>query len=1182
MFILGRRPQCAAYVMRDSHHPKLSGLHLRNRRRRFVLQQSMCATYRKCLLLAACLACIASCAVAAPAGATPALSFSGAATIDAGRSLQSVSCPSNGLCAAVDANGGVLISPNPTAGTSASYSRHEIDDGRSLKAISCATASFCAAVDEAGSVLLSTDPAAGQPTGSSATWSREEIDGGNVLDSISCASLTLCVAVDEKGSAFVSANPTAGVPAGSGATWNRLPIDTGTPLRSVSCASSTLCAAVDEEGNVLVAEPVSAAMAWRTRSIDPSQALSAVSCFSAVSCVALDSSGNALASGNATASLSAAAGAGSGATWSSTDFDPFGAPHALSCAAIGLCVAVDSGGDSFASDTATGAPPSWLGISGTPNDADGVSCTAEGLCVAVTGEGRAASTLVPAPTASTGAAQEVTHTTALLTGAVNPNDATLGTCRFEYGTSTTYGASIPCTANPSGGSSPQAVSAVATGLAANTTYYYRLIAASATGTGEGAGQTFKTLSQALVEPHPSIGGIPAVGQRLTCKSGVSSSSGATLAYAWLRNLSAIAGADGSTYAVSNADVSQHLQCRVTATNAEGSKSATSAFVTVPAGGLGTISETSVGTPRAGNAAVSVPLRCSPQAYGRCTIALHLTVLETLSGSRIVALAARTRRLSVTVGANTVHLKPGQQTTVTAALNATGRRLLAHAHRLAVRLSVSGTVVGAISASLRAATLTLGPPGKGAAHKTAKQARASATVRRASEAVRSLRIAPHIATRAAVRSLRIAPHIATRAAVRSLRIAPHIATRTARTSVQTVQTSVRATRASVRASVLAATPYMGWDTYFTFGGDYNEASVLEQASQLITRGLQRDGYKYVWLDVGWWQGTRNAAGQITVNPGQWPHGMAWLTRTLHAAGFHVGLYTDAGLVGCGGQGQGSYGHYQQDVNTFAAWGFDAVKVDFCGGIRLGLQPAAAYAAFHEAIVHNWSHRPILLSICDFLQPGQFASEDPALSNSAFASYTFGPSDGNSWRTDTDVGTPGNVPFNQVLRNLDADAAAPQAAGPGHWNDPDYLGPDQGMSAAQFRTQFSMWAMLAAPLMVSADLISLTRTSAATISNREVIAIDQDPAGLQARLLASSGNGEVWVKALSDGSRAVALLNRGAGTLRIATSAAAVGMPAAGGYLVRNVWTGAVNRVGSSASIAASVPGESTVLLRISTR
>src|SRR5207245_2399050 len=183
----------------------------------------------------------------------------------------------------------------------------------------------------------------------------------------------------------------------------------------------------------------------------------------------------------------------------------------------------------------------------------------------------------------------------------------------------------------------------------------------------------------------------------------------------------------------------------------------------------------------------------------------------------------------------------------------------------------------------------------------------------------------------------------------------------------------------------------------------------------------------------------------------------LTDTLHAAGLLAGIYTDAGRSGCGGAGQGSGGRYQRDVNAFAAWGFDAVKLDFCGGAEDGLGPAAAYSAFHAAIVANAAHRPMLLSICNFLQPEQYAEGRPALGESAFSSYTFGPSVGNSWRTDTDVGFPGHVSFTDVLRNMDADAAAPQAAGPGHWNDPDYLAPGQGMSAAQFRTQLSMWSI-----------------------------------------------------------------------------------------------------------------------------
>jgi alpha-galactosidase len=381
-----------------------------------------------------------------------------------------------------------------------------------------------------------------------------------------------------------------------------------------------------------------------------------------------------------------------------------------------------------------------------------------------------------------------------------------------------------------------------------------------------------------------------------------------------------------------------------------------------------------------------------------------------------------------------------------------------------------------------------------------------------------------------------------------------------------------------ASVLAATPYMGWDTYFALGGRYSEATVLTQASRLISLGLERRGYRYVWLDVGWWHGTRNARGEITVSKAQWPHGLAWLTRTLHAAGLRVGLYTDAGPNGCGGAGQGSYGHYQQDVNSFAAWGFDAVKVDFCGGTEYHLDPAAAYAAFHEAIAANASHRPMLLSICNFQQPEQYGEGAPPLDESAFSSYTFGPTVGNSWRTDTDVGYPGDVPFTDVLRNIDADAAAPQAAGPGHWNDPDYLAPDQGMSAAQFRSQLSMWAMLAAPLMISDDLTKISSASLAAVQNTEVIAVDQDPAGVQGTLLSSAGDGEVWVKPLVDGSRAVALLNRGSSATRIETSATAIGLASSQSYTVRNLWTHGVSRTGGA--ISAEVPPYSTVLLRVS--
>ncbi len=1116
--------------------------------------------------LAALLAAAAATAVgvlAPVAAAAPALSWSGPANIDGGQALAGVSCASLSLCVAVDAAGGEVASTNPAAGTGATWSGRQVDGGHALSAVSCPTAGLCVAVDGEGRALASVNPGAG----AAATWRAFEIDPGHALNAVSCASAGLCVAVDASGRALVSVDPAVGA-------WSAAEdVDGSNRLTGVSCAQGPFCLAVDAQGRALVStDPAGGAGAWYAREIDPSAGLVGVSCAAAGTCVAVDGAGSAFASTNAAAAVSGPAGPGSGATWSTTAFDAFGAPNAVSCTVAGLCVTVDGAGEAFASDDTAAVPPQWMRSEiDTPRALSGVACVAEGLCVAVDGAGRLFTELAGPPAASTASALEVTHTTAIVTGFVNSQDAALSGCRFEYGTSATYGSSVPCSTLPSGsGGAP--VSAALTGLAPNTTYDYRLVASTAIGTAEGARQSFKTGAPFVVEPHPSIEGTPVPGGRLTCKPGVSASEGVTLAYQWLRDTRAIAGAGETTYTVSSADVSHHLQCRVTASTSEGTRSATSSFVTVPAGGLGTISETTVGTPRVRGTSVSVPLHCSAQAAGNCTLRLSLTVQETLSGRRVVAVAARTRRVTVTVGTTTVHLKPGQQATATVGPNAAGRGLLASHKKLAVRLSVSGTVVGAISASLRSATLTLTAPAKPRGHKASVEPRGrKATARLAAAARRRVqRPTVRLAHRPAPRARKSAAH-AHRPAPRARKSAAH--------AHRPAPRARKSAGGATPASVLAPTPYMGWDSYFTFGVRYNEASVLEQASQLVTRGLVRKGYRYVWLDVGWWQGARTPSGEIEVNPVQWPHGMRWLAETLHKAGLKLGVYTDAGNNGCGGPGQGSGGHYQQDVNTFAAWGVDAVKMDFCGGIREGLAPASAYAAFHEAIVHNSSHRPMLLSICDYLQPGQFAGGDPSFENSAFSSYTFGPSAGNSWRTDTDVGVPGSVEFGAVLRNMDADAAQPQAAGPGHWNDPDYLGPDQGMTDAQFRTQFSMWAMLAAPLMISADLITLSQTSQTTVSNSEAIAIDQDPAGLQARLLAAEGNGQVWVKPLAEGDRAVALLNVGPNTLHIATSTAAIGMPAASGYTVRNVWSGSVSSVGANATLSASVPSDSTVLLRV---
>jgi hypothetical protein len=1051
-------------------------------------------------------------AIASPAEAAPSLEWSKPPVVfDSGGTPSAVSCASESLCVAVDAHGRALSTSDPTA-ANPSWSEHEIDPGASLNAVSCAPGGPCVAVDDQGEAFVSVGANA-------SSWSQSSIPvGGRALTGVSCPSASLCVAVDGEGDVATSTNP------GSGA-WTLASSHPGDHLTAVSCSSPSLCVAVDSAGQALAStDPTGGSSAWNTQELD-STALLAVSCSAVGACVAVDAGGSALASADPVASP---------ATWSATPIDGERLTS-VSCAASGLCVAVDGAGNVLASDDPATPIPTWSSSDHDPEPLAGVSCLAGGLCMAVDTGGRFLTGRVHAPQATTLAPTEVTSSSATLAGAVDPDDAVLGACAFEYGNGGAgepYGQSLPCAVLPAPTGGIQDVSAQLSGLSSNTTYHYRVVASSPAGADTGAVETFTTATSsqvALVHPSPSITGTPANGQLLTCHAGLAAGASAQLTYAWLRDLIPIAGAVGSTYLVKGQDTGHHLQCQVTATDGGGSASAKSAFVTIPVGGVpASAGETSVGAAVFGGGKLSVPVVCSKQASGGCEVELRLRAVETLSGRRVLAVAARAKRIAhrsaasvrhttITLASARVRLAPGAHTTVAAPLSKTAKRLLATERRFSAYVYVTGTVIGVIEAQLAQQLVTL----SASSHSASTHASASARAHRA---------------------------------------------------------AASAGAQPTRAGVLAATPYMGWDTYFAFGGSYSEATVLRQASELISLGLERRGYRYVWLDVGWWHGTRNADGEIAVNQRQWPHGMAWLTRTLHAAGFLVGLYTDAGPNGCGGAGQGSYGHYQQDVNTFAAWGFDAVKVDFCGGSEYHLEPAAAYSAFHAAIASNASHRPMLLSICDFLQPEQYGEGRPVLDESAFSSYSFGPTVGNSWRTDTDVGFPGNVPFADVLRNIDADAAAPQAAGPGHWNDPDYLAPDQGMSAAQFRSQLSMWAMLAAPLMISDNLTKISAASLAAVQNNEVIAIDQDPGGIQGTLLSSSGNGEVWVKPLIDGSRAVALLNRGSSATWIETSASAVGLPSSSSYAVRNVWTHDVSSTGGL--ISAEVPGDSTVLLRVS--
>jgi photosystem II stability/assembly factor-like uncharacterized protein len=632
-------------------------------------------------------------------GASP-LGWSAPVIAEASGSPKAISCPSRSLCVAVDDAGRVLTSNQPTAPAPAWAGAAEAIDSLSLTGVSCPSAALCVAVDAGGRALFSTNPSAGAPS-----WSSPAaIDPGNALTGVSCPSASLCVAVDAAGNVLASTSPGS-----SGGGWTTRSIDPEREhiprhLRAVSCASASLCVAVDDVGNAFASAGPGSGGTWSERAIDPALRLVAVSCQPAGQCLAVDESGNGLASADPVAATP---------TWTSTPIEPGGRLAAVSCAPeTGLCVALDTQGGALASDNAASAVPSWSASSADPGGAPtGLACVAAGFCFGIDGAGRSFTGRVRPPLATTTVPAEVTATTATLSGALNPEDAQLESCRFEYGADAFYGHSVPCTSVPSPVGATQPVSARIEGLIPNATYHFRLVAVSALGTGYGADEVFTTAVSAqiaLVYPHPSISGSPASGQRLSCHPGTPAGALVQLTYAWLRDLIPIAGATGSSYGVRDTDTGHHLQCQVTATDGGGSATARSAFVTVPVGGIvASVGETTVGAVRFARGRLTVPISCSPLAPQGCRITIRATVLQA---------SRRGHRAALTIAFLRSSLSAGQRRTLVVALSRAARRLLAARRTLPAEVTVSGTVIGVIEASLVRERLLLGrTAGRRSAH-----------------------------------------------------------------------------------------------------------------------------------------------------------------------------------------------------------------------------------------------------------------------------------------------------------------------------------------------------------------------------------------------------------------------------------------------------------------------------------
>lgn len=317
--------------------------------------------------------------------------------------------------------------------------------------------------------------------------------------------------------------------------------------------------------------------------------------------------------------------------------------------------------------------------------------------------------------------------------------------------------------------------------------------------------------------------------------------------------------------------------------------------------------------------------------------------------------------------------------------------------------------------------------------------------------------------------------------------------------------------------LALTPPMGWNSWNKFGCNVSDKLIREMADAMVSSGMQAAGYQYVNID-DCWQVSRDASGTIVADPTRFPAGMKALADYVHSKGLKLGLYTDAGTGTCEKR-PGSLNHEDQDAKTYASWGIDYVKIDWCNSE--GLDPEVQYAKFRDALAH--SGRPIVFSICNW------GVKTP---------WRWGPTTGNLWRTTGDI----NDTYDRMTLIGFGQNGLEKFAGPGHWNDPDMLEVGNGgMKRDEYRTHMALWAILAAPLLAGNDLRSMSPETKELLMNAEVLAVDQDAKGVQGRRVWQEGPLEIWARPLADGSQAVGLFNRSESATKIALDFKSIGAP-----------------------------------------
>jgi alpha-galactosidase len=361
--------------------------------------------------------------------------------------------------------------------------------------------------------------------------------------------------------------------------------------------------------------------------------------------------------------------------------------------------------------------------------------------------------------------------------------------------------------------------------------------------------------------------------------------------------------------------------------------------------------------------------------------------------------------------------------------------------------------------------------------------------------------------------------------------------------------------------LALTPPMGWNSWNKFACNVSEELIKSAAAGMVSSGMKAAGYEYVVID-DCWQVSRDANGNIVADQNKFPSGMKALADYVHSKGLKFGIYSDAGTKTCGGR-PGSRGHEFQDALQYAAWGVDYLKYDWCNTDTENAQ--AAYTTMRDAL--KASGRPIVFSMCEW------GTSKP---------WLWAKDVGNLWRTTGDIYDCWDCKKEYStgwLKILDLQDGLESFAGPGHWNDPDMLEVGNGgMSPTEYRSHFSFWCLLAAPLIAGNDLKNMPPEIKEILTNKEVIEVDQDALGMEGHRVRKNGDLEVWAKQMKDRSRAVILFNRGATEAEISVAWEELGYPGRISASVRNLWE--KKELGNfSGKFGAKVASHAVVMIRV---